>query len=726
MKIGLDDKASPAMKKTQKNSETLANKIKVMSSRVEDAQKSVDKLTKEFNESVKKTGAASKETRELAEKLDDAEKEAKQAENALDKYNKELDDTGEKAEKSSKGLSNFASKLGKGLKVAAKIGTAAMSAAAAGVIALTKQSLESYAEYEQLVGGAELMFGKAFETVKKNAQEAYKTVQMSQNEYLTQVNSFATGLKTSLGGNEQAAADLAHKIIKAEADIIAATGNTAENVQNAFNGIMRSNFTMLDNLQIGITPTKEGFQELIDKVNAWNATNGKATKYQMGNLADMQSALVDYIDMVGYSGYAQDEAARTIQGSLASAQAAWSNLVTGLSDKEADIGSLVSNFISSVSTVGQRILPIVKEALSGIVSLIQSLVPEIINILPSIIRDVLPQLAKAVVEVVKALVSAISDNKDLLVDSFFSVAKFLAENVWGLLPDLLSLALDLIISLALGIGENLAEMIPIVTDALFKVIDALTNPEVLSRLLDAALALVLALVTGLVDSIGPVISAVFLIVENIHATLLQPSTIGMLIEAAVQLVIALVVGIVKALPQLLSAVWGLVENIFTIFTNPDWKAIGTSIVQGIKTGISKMWGNLKEWFKSLFGDLIGVAKKILGIASPSKVFKQFGLFIDKGLQGGLELGARDVLKTVEGLSNDVANSFNPDLTADYVVGYNKNGISNGLVGFGTANIHNTTPQKVEVDISIDDSISPLSFARYLLPYLKVAQKEAFA
>ena len=147
-------------------------------------------------------------------------------------------------DEASKSVSSVASKLGKGLKSAAKIGTAAVAAASAAVIALTKQSIESYAEYEQLVGGAELMFGDAFDFVKQKSQEAYKTVQMSQNEYLKQANGFATGLKTSLGGNEKAAAELADKIITAEADIIAATGNTQENVQNAFNGIMKSNFTI--------------------------------------------------------------------------------------------------------------------------------------------------------------------------------------------------------------------------------------------------------------------------------------------------------------------------------------------------------------------------------------------------------------------------------------------------------------------------------------------------
>ena len=141
-------------------------------------------------------------------------------------------------------IGNITSKLGGGLKTAAKIGTAAVSVASGAIVALTKQAVESYAEYEQLIGGAELMFGDAFGYVQQRSQEAYKNVQMSQSEYLQQVNGFATGLKTALGGNEQAAAELADKIITAEADIVAATGNTQENVQNAFNGIMKSNFTI--------------------------------------------------------------------------------------------------------------------------------------------------------------------------------------------------------------------------------------------------------------------------------------------------------------------------------------------------------------------------------------------------------------------------------------------------------------------------------------------------
>lgn len=237
---------------------------------------------------------------------------------------------------------------------------------ASAVTEIGKAAYESYAEYEQLAGGAELMFGDAYNAVAQNAKKAYKTVQMSQNEYLTQVNGLATGLKTALGGNAQAAAELADKVITAEADVVAATGNSQEAVQNAFNGVMKSNYTMLDNLQLGITPTKEGFQQLIDKVNEWNEANGNATNYTIDNLADAQSALVDYIEMQGLAGYAANEAADTIQGSTAAMKAAWSNLATGMADEEADMEQLTQDFVDSVGTAARNILPRVQQILTGV------------------------------------------------------------------------------------------------------------------------------------------------------------------------------------------------------------------------------------------------------------------------------------------------------------------------------------------------------------------------
>ena len=274
-----------------------------------------------------------------------------------DEYERKLKDSGNKT-------STFADVLKANLASGAII---AGVKKLAGVVAdVGKAAYTSYARYEQLASGAQLMFGDAYDFVAEKARNAYKSVQMSQNDYLQQVNGFATGLKTALGGNVQAAAELADKVITAEADVVAATGNTQEAVQNAFNGIMKSNYTMLDNLQLGITPTKEGFQQLIDKVNEWNAENGEATAYTIDNLADCQAALVDYIEMQGLSNYAAEEAARTIEGSTASMKAAWQNLATGMADSSADMEGLTQDFVDSVFTAGKNIVPRVQQIVTGV------------------------------------------------------------------------------------------------------------------------------------------------------------------------------------------------------------------------------------------------------------------------------------------------------------------------------------------------------------------------
>lgn len=313
--------------------------------------------------------------------------------NLYDLYVKIGCDTGE-AERGIADVTRSASGMGEALASAAKVAATAIGAAGTAISFLGKQALSSFADYEQLTGGAELMFGDAYETVAENARDAYKTVQMSQNAYLAQVNGLATGLKTALDGNAQAAAELAHRVVQAEADVVAATGNSQEAIQNAFNGIMRTNYTMLDNLQLGITPTKEGFQELIDKVNEWNAANGKATAYQIENLADAQAALVDYIEMQGLAGYASMEASETIQGSVSAMKGAWENLMTALADPEADVGerldALVDSGLKVVENVTPQLVRLAPRIADGLARLGKKLAPEVMklvqNLLPSVLK----------------------------------------------------------------------------------------------------------------------------------------------------------------------------------------------------------------------------------------------------------------------------------------------------------------------------------------------------
>ena len=262
VKIKAEDTASATMKKTQGVSETLANKIKVMSAQFEAAQKNVDKLTQKFNESVNKAGATDKATLELAKKLAEAEKEAgkfakelnevqkeaEQADSALDDCNEEIEDTGEKAEKSGNGLANFAGKLGKGLATAAKIGAAAVGAAAAGITALTTVAVNNYAEYEQLVGGVETLFKTSSDKVMGYATNAYKTAGMSANEYMSTVTSFSASLLKSLGGDTEKAAEYANQALTDMSDNANKMGTSMEMIQNAYQGFAKQNYTMLDNL----------------------------------------------------------------------------------------------------------------------------------------------------------------------------------------------------------------------------------------------------------------------------------------------------------------------------------------------------------------------------------------------------------------------------------------------------------------------------------------------
>lgn len=583
-------------------------------------------------------------------------------------------------DEASENVETLSGKFKNGLATAAKVGAAAVGAAATGIAVLTKNALNNYAEYEQLVGGAKLMFGEAYDYIADKAKNAYSTVQMSQNDYLQQVNGFATGLKTALGGNERAAAELADRIINAEADVVAATGNSQEAVQNAFNGIMKSNYTMLDNLQIGITPTKEGFQEVIDKVNDWNDANGRATAYQIENLADCQSALVDYIEMVGMQGYASREAADTIQGSVASMKGAWSNLLTGIADDNADFMALTGNFVDSVVAVGKNIIPRISVILGGISQLVSSASTTIIPMVITTITDNLPMLLQAAVTLVGALGQGIIDNLSAITQA----------------------AIDILFFLANGLIENLPTLIDGIVQVTLTIVQMLTSPDFLTQLIETAILLIMTLAQGLIDAIPQLIAAVPLIIGNLLAAIIVelPNIIQMgidllfalidgiikcipelvaavptliiafingivnnldkIILAGPQIIVSLITGIIGAIPELIAAVPRIIAAIADTIRNYDWGGIGKNIVRGLKNGIAGMWDNIKSWFSDKVNGLVSGVKKILGIASPSKVFAGIGGFMAEGLGEGFDDQFKSVKKDIEGNMSFDAGTITAD------------------------------------------------------------------
>ena len=464
-------------------------------------------------------------------------------------YERGLDDASSKT-------SSFAEKLGNGLKTAAKVGAAALTAAATAATALGTAAVKAYADYEQLVGGAKLMFGEAYDFIANKAQNAFATVQMSQNDYLRQVNGFATGLKTALGGNEKAAAELADRIITAEADVVAATGASQEAIQNAFNGIMKSNYTMLDNLQIGIKPTKEGFQEVIDKVNEWNEANGKATNYQIDNLADAQSALVDYIEMVGMAGYANREASDTIQGSMAAAKAAWNNLLTGLADDEADLESLVDNVVATVSKAGENIMPRVETVLDGIGKLIDKLLPKIVEKIPKLINKYSPKLIKSGAQIIASLIRGFADDSDNLISTAQEAIRLIVDTITKSLPKLVKVGGNIVTEFIVGLSETIPEIADAAIEMIQLLLETLTDTSNLSRILDAVLTIIVSVAEKIVDALPTIIEAAMRVIEAL-VDFLTGDALPSIIEAGITLFTALI----GALPEIIAAIAGALPKI---------------------------------------------------------------------------------------------------------------------------------------------------------------------
>ncbi len=404
---------------------------------------------------------------------------------------------------------------------------AATAAASTAVAALAKQSAECYADYEQLAGGSKLMFGSAYDYIADKAKNAFKDIQMSQNDYLQQVNGFAVGLKTALGGDELAAAKLADRIVTAEADIVAATGNTAENVQNAFNGIMKNNFTMLDNLQIGITPTKEGFQELIDKVNTWKESQGEATNYVIDNLADCQNALVDYIEMQKLSGYAQAEGAATLSGSMASMKAAWENLLTGISDPTQDLDRLVSDLTDSISNVMENFKPIINSMLPQMAKGVTQLAEEILPMIPETINNMLPSVLEGADSLIEALIGTLSELAaaaiPIINDNVGTIIDTLISGLTTSAPELAKPAAQLLSTLTQALSDNTGKVTQGAIDVITALCDSLSDEA--PTLIPAAVKAIGTIAETLVNNLDKILSAGGEIIKSLAEAIVSDDTL---------------------------------------------------------------------------------------------------------------------------------------------------------------------------------------------------------
>lgn len=569
----------------------------------------------------------------------------------------------------------LAMKLKSGLATAAKVGTAALKVAATGVAALTKASIDQYAEYEQLVGGVDTLFKAASDKVQEYAANAYKTAGMSANEYMDTVTSFSASLLQSLGGDTEKAAQKADQAITDMADNANKMGTGMEMIQNAYQGFAKQNYTMLDNLKLGYGGTKEEMERLLA-----DAEKLSGQKFDISSYSDIVDAIHVVQTEMGITGTTAAEAASTIEGSSGSAKAAWSNLITGIADENADFKTLTSNFVDSLVTAGKNIIPRISVILGGISQLVTSASTTIIPMVITTITDNLPALLQAAVALVGALGQGIIDS----------------------LPAITQAAIDILFFLANALIENLPTLIDGIVQVTMTIVQMLTSPDFLTQLIETAILLITTLAQGLIDAIPQLIAAVPLIIGNLLAAIIVelPNIIQMgidllfalidgiikcipelvaavptliiafingivnnldkIILAGPQIIVSLITGIIGAIPELIAAVPRIIAAIADTIRNYDWGGIGKNIVRGLKNGIAGMWGNIKSWFSDKVNGLVSGVKKILGIASPSKVFAGIGGFMAEGLGEGFDDQFKSVKKDIEGNMSFDAGTITAD------------------------------------------------------------------
>ena len=568
-----------------------------------------------------------------------------------------------------------------------KIFAAGVGAAATGISALSTAAIKGYADYEQLVGGVETLFDNSEEmtmmqglltdvgytaeeaakkiaamddpvdTVMANAANAYKTAGLSANEYMETVTSFSASLIQSLGGNTAAAAEYADMAITDMSDNANKMGSSMESIQNAYQGFAKQNYTMLDNLKLGYGGTKEEMQRLLE-----DATALSGVEYDLDSYADIVDAIHVIQTEMGITGTTAKEASSTISGSASMMKAAWSNLVVGVADDSQDFDALINNFVESVGTFADNILPRVETTLVGVGNLVESLLPVIIERIPAIINNVLPQLLQSGMNMITVLIEGIQQNLPEIMQGAVAIILQLSEAFVQMLPQIIELGMQVIIQLVLGIAQALPELIPQIVEVMLTIVQTLIDN--IDLLIDAAIQLITGLALGLIQALPILIEKSPQIIVSLVTALIENAP--KLLEAALEIITMLIDGIVDYSIKLIGVAAQVIADLKNYFINAisniDFGSIGQNIIDGIWNGLSSGWSWLTEKVSNLASELFNAAKTALDINSPSRKFKWLAEMcvagFDEGAEGLMDPHemSRNINASFETMKNNVSGN----------------------------------------------------------------------
>lgn len=265
---------------------------------------------------------------------------------------------------------------------------AAVAAVGVAAIKVGKDAIAVYADYEQLVGGVETLFGGSADIVKGYADEAYKSAGLSANAYMETVTGFSASLLQSLGGDTKRAAEMGNMAVIDMADNVNKMGSKMEDAQNAYQGFAKQNYTMLDNLKLGYGGTKSEMERLLADANKINAEMGILTDYDINSFADIVAAIHVIQESMGIAGTTAAEANTTIQGSMAAAKGAWTNLLIGFADGSQDLEVLFGNLMDSLGVAAENLIPRIGEVISSLVEMAITYAPTVAKLLFDLAVDI--------------------------------------------------------------------------------------------------------------------------------------------------------------------------------------------------------------------------------------------------------------------------------------------------------------------------------------------------
>lgn len=470
--------------------------------------------------------------------------------------NDAIDETTGKAKESG----SIFSTLGNGLKIVGAGMVAVAGVAGAAAVGLSKKVIGAYAEYEQLVGGVDTLFKETSGKVQGFADNAYKTAGMSANTYMETVTGFSASLLQSLKGDTDKAADVANQAVTDMSDNANKMGSDITNIQNAYQGFAKQNYTMLDNLKLGYGGTKEEMERLLK-----DAQKISGVKYDISSFADITEAIHVMQTEMGITGTTAAEAADTISGSIDSTKAALTNLWAGLGNPKADVQKLVNDVTNSLGNVVKNITPVLNNIVTALPTLINGIVSAIGGMLPNLLQAVTSLFTQVLQTILKLLPSLIP----VFVNALMTIVRTIIVN----LPLLISAAVQLVTTLVQGIASALPSLIPAAVQAIVTIVQGLIDN--LPLLLDAGLQLLTGLVNGLITAIPVLIAALPQIITSLVTFFV--TSIPIIINAGIQLLTALV----TALPQIIAAIVAVLPQII----NGIITALIAALPQLINAGI---------------------------------------------------------------------------------------------------------------------------------------------